>query len=137
MKQYTYCDLTEDELVEVFCLLERTPEFADEVSPDTFNSLLRTGHMQLWVEPDLLDPVLLMVTELHARAGYAKILAFAGTNVDMQRAMFASIKKWAKRNGCNKLRAECLDPQTRLFARDGFKKIRNVIELDLGDDHAS
>jgi N-acyl-L-homoserine lactone synthetase len=77
-----------------------------------------------------------MVTEIQrtAEGKRVTILSFAGTNVDDQRVMFSSIKNWAAKNGASRIRAICKDPQTRLFARDGFVKIANVIELELDHD---
>lgn len=136
MKQYTLCELTKWELDAVWELMKKLPEFSGNVSRETLNQLLAQGKMQLWAEPDALTPVAVMVTEIQI-TGHGKrvnVLAFAGKNVDERRQMFASIKNWARKNGAGALRAECKDAQMRLFSKEGFVKVANVIELELNHD---
>jgi hypothetical protein len=136
MKQYTNCELFPAELEAVWELIKQTPDFVAAAPRAMFIDLLDTGRIQLWAVPDALTPVAIMITELqettHGRI--ANVLVFAGQNVDYDRAMFTSIKKWAYRNGCSKIRAVCRDAQTRLFTRDGFVKVANVIELEVHDE---
>lgn len=139
MKQYTFCTLSEEELDSVWELIQNTPVFSNEIKKTSFNGLLEKGLIQLWVEPNLLDASLLMVTEIHdtALGKYVSILSFSGINSDISREMFKSIKKWAFMNGAAEIRAVCKDAQARLFAKDGFKKVANVISLELKNEYIS
>lgn len=136
MQQYTFCRMYPGELEALERLFSRVAEFSDTMGSKHFNDTLDLGKIQLWVEPDALTPVAAMVTEIHDGIGgkYVTVLAFAGVNVDEERKMFASIKKWALKNGCKSIRAVCKDAQARLFARDGFVKIANVVELEIKDE---
>jgi hypothetical protein len=137
MKCYSYCEMTNWELDALWALFERTPGFYGEVPREQFNRLLSTGYMQLWVEPDPLNPVAAMVTEIRTtfEGKYAFVLAFAGDHdPDIEHKFLGSIQKWAVKNGCEKIRAICKEAQTRLFARKGFVKVANVIELELNDE---
>lgn len=130
--------MTDLEIRALAKLFAQLPEFREEIDVSRFNELLERGLVQLWVHPDALEPVAALVTELqHTPFGKrVNVLGFAGTNVDENRQMWSSIKNWARKNGCGKIRAECEgDARTRLFARDGFRKIRNVIELELSDEN--
>ena len=137
MKFYSVCEMTNWELEALWRLFEKTPGFYGEVPRETFNALLSQGYLQLWVEPDALTPVAAMVTEIRNtfEGRYVYVLAFAGEyNPDSDRRMFLSILKWARKNGCSKIRAVCKDAQARLFSRDGFVKVASVIELELKDE---
>lgn len=125
--------MTDLELEALWDQLKKAEEFHQEISPAKFNLLLNAGMLQLWVEPDPLNPVAVMVTEIRDTLSgkYVFINAFAGKNVDVNRKMFASIKNWAAKNSCTAIRAVCRDAQARLFSRDGFSKVANVIELEV------
>lgn len=136
MQQYTYCNMYPEELEALSKLFASVSDFSDTMSTQVFNETLGLGKIQLWVEPNAEKPVAAMVTELHDGAGrkYVTVLAFAGKNVDDKRQMFAAIKRWALKNNCTSIRAVCKDAQARLFARDGFVKIANVVELEISDE---
>jgi hypothetical protein len=136
MKQYTNCRMLPDELDALWALFARTPDFIEAAPKEVFNDLLDVGRLQLWTEPNALTPIVAMVTELQLtdRGKFVNILTFAGQNVDDNREMFRVIQRWARKNGCFKLRAVCKEAQTRLFARDGFVKVANVIELEVHDE---
>lgn len=135
MMQFTYCVMKVEELLALKEIFSRTPEFLNEYPLELFNMALLRGELQLWVEPDALNPAAAMVTQIQYFAGGKQIvvLAFGGRNVDTTRTLWNSIKNWAQKNGAKRIRAICKDPQARLFARDGFVKVANVIELEL--DH--
>lgn len=135
MKQYTFCKLYPAELDALWRLFERTPDFENSITRERFNDLLNAGAIQLWVVPDALTPVAAMVTEIQVRetGNFVNILSFAADNATDREQWFARIKLWAVKNDCKKIRAICKDAQTRLFAKDGFVKYANAIELELTD----
>lgn len=135
MKQYTFCMLYPAEIDAVWALLERTPDFENSVTKERFNTLLNSGLIQLWAEPDALTPVAVMVSEIQLRdtGNFVNILSFAAERAMDREQLFERVKVWAVRNGCNKIRAICKDAQLRLFAKDGFRKYSNAVELELDD----
>lgn len=136
MIQYCYDDLLVEELEDVWKLLQaKAEEFTQQVPVFTFLTRLREGYLQLWVEPDILLPTAVMVTEItgHGEKKIVRILAFAGKNPDAADGgqRFNAIKKWAFMNGGVELEAICGDAQMRLFSRWGFTKRANVIRLSI------
>jgi len=136
MKQYTECEMTVWELQALWELFARTPEFVASIPRESFNPMLKKGLIQLWAEPDALTPVAAVITELQKTdAGMlANVLSYAGKAPEDDVRLLGAIQLWARKNGCSSLRATCKDAQTRLFAKYGFVKVANVIELELKDE---
>jgi hypothetical protein len=128
--------MTNRELQALWGLFDRVSDFRREVLRTQFNDLLSRGKIQLWVVPDALDPEVAMVTELHETQDdrYVEILALVGERPANYSALLRSMMKWAKRNNCTRIRAICEDAQMRLFARDGFVKYANAIELEIPNE---
>ena len=114
-------------------LFLKTPEFVNEYPLPIFHEKLQQGIVQLWVEPDLVNPELAAVTEITmTQAGLVVyILSLAGQMEDRGEAGLRSIAHWAKMNGAGSIRAICKDAQVRLFSQYGFKPVSTVIELEI------
>lgn len=102
-------------------------------TPQRIREALLSGDMQLWLAWDGERAHGCCITELYdSRRGMTcGLVVVAGLDFKRWRPLTATIKEWARGEGCARLEAAGRDGWQRYVRADGWRKLRTVIEMDL------
>lgn len=104
-----------------------------DIAPSAVKAHLGRGSMQLWLAWEDKRAHGCCITEFaeSVRGKSVNLVVVAGLNFKKWRPLTKTIKDWAREQGCIRLEAGGREGWTRYVAKDGWRKVRTIIEMRL------